>query len=72
MYQYLDLLPGAVLEIIASVASSHNLTKADQYGLMAAVLDESLPEEERRCVDRLLRSLVRGQITVTDEPAKID
>ncbi len=72
MIPNVDLLPGAILEIIASVANTHNLTKADQYGLMAAVLDESLSEEERRCIDRLLRSLVRGKITVTDEASKLD
>lgn len=72
MMPIVDLLPGAVLEILASVANSHNLTKADQYGLMAAVMDESLPEEDRRCLDRLLRSLVRGKITVTDPASKSD
>ncbi|MGE5655593.1 MAG: hypothetical protein ACM37W_03185 [Actinomycetota bacterium] len=61
------LLPGAVNELIASAADSHCLTKADRYGLMAAILDESLTEEERHSLDRLIRSLVKGRIHVVDE-----
>lgn len=34
---------------------------------MAAVLDESLPEEERWAIDRVLRSLVKGRIQVVDD-----
>ena len=62
-----NLLPGAISEILASVAESHRITKADRFGLMAAILDESLPEEERYAVDRVLRSLVKGRIKVVDE-----
>ena len=51
-----NLLPGAISEILVSVADSHRITKADRFGLMAAILDESLPEEERYAVDRVLRS----------------
>lgn len=66
MYQ-VNLLPGAINEIMASVADSYRLTQSDCYGLMAAVLDESLPEEERRCVDRLLRYVVRGRVQVASK-----
>jgi hypothetical protein len=62
-----NLLPGAISEILASVAESRRITKADRFGLMAAVLDESLPEEERNAVDRVLRSLVKGRIEVMDD-----
>ena len=63
----LNLLPGAIAEILASVAESRRITKADRFGLMAAVLDESLPEEERWAIDRVLRSLVKGRIQVVDD-----
>lgn len=63
----LNLLPGAISEILATVAESRRITKADRFGLMAAVLDESLPEEERNAVDRVLRSLVKGRIQVVDD-----
>lgn len=43
-----NLLPGAINEIIATVADTHRLTKADRYGMMAAILDESITEEQMR------------------------
>ncbi|NEP44232.1 MAG: hypothetical protein F6K35_35420 [Okeania sp. SIO2H7] len=61
------LLPGAISDILASVADSFALTKADRYGLMAAILDDSLADEERRAIDRLLRSLLKGRIQLVDE-----
>ena len=67
MEQSVTLLPGAISEMIATVADTHTLTTADRYGLMAAILDDSLPEEDRRSIDRLLRSLRRGYIQVIDE-----
>ena len=35
--------------------------------MMAAVSDESISEEEHDLLDRLIRSLVKGRIQVTDE-----
>lgn len=61
------LLPGAINEITVSVRETKSLTLADRYGLMAAVLDESLDEEERRTVDRLLRSTLRGRVKLVDD-----
>jgi hypothetical protein len=63
----LNLLPGAINELIATVTDTHRLTKADRYSMMAAILDESISEEERGSLDRLIRSLVKGRIQVTDE-----
>jgi hypothetical protein len=60
-----NLLPGAINEIIASVADSQSLTQTDRYGLMAAMLDESLSEDDHRSIDRLLRSVVRGRVQIT-------
>ncbi|UZQ55199.1 hypothetical protein OOK60_03740 [Trichothermofontia sichuanensis B231] len=61
------LLPSALSELFAQVSSTGKLTIADRYGLMAAILEESISEEERRCIDRLLRALQRGRIAVVDE-----
>ncbi len=47
---------------IVSVAKSGYLTESDRYGLMAAVLDDTLCEEERRAVNRLLRFVVKGRV----------
>ncbi|WP_016952760.1 hypothetical protein [Anabaena sp. PCC 7108] len=63
----IKLLPGAVSEIIAASADTGVLTKADRYGLMAAILDERLAEEEEEALNRLLRRVVRGRIQVVDK-----
>ncbi len=62
-----QLLPGAISEILASVTDTGALTVADRYGLMAAVLDESLEEEDRNSVNRLLRSVMKGKVKVVPE-----
>ena len=64
MLPQIQLLPGAISEILASVTETGILTLADRYGLMAAALDESLDEEERGCVNRLLRSVLKGRVRV--------
>lgn len=60
----LQLLPGAVAEIVASSSETGYLTLADRYGLMAAIADESLDEDERRAINRLLRLVQRGSIAL--------
>ncbi|NEO84867.1 MAG: hypothetical protein F6J87_11520 [Spirulina sp. SIO3F2] len=58
----MNLIPGAIFDILASVADTGQLTLCDRYGLMAAILDEQLSEDERRAIDRLLRSVRRGRV----------
>lgn len=60
----LQLIPGAIAEMHAATIETGVLTLADRYGLMAAVMDESLTEEERRTIDRLLKAVQRGRIKV--------
>jgi hypothetical protein len=62
MFPNLQLIPGAIAEILASVSETGVLTMGDRYGLLAASLDESLNEEERRAVNRLLRSVIKGRV----------
>ncbi|MCW6038980.1 hypothetical protein K4A83_22390 [Spirulina subsalsa FACHB-351] len=62
MFPQLQLLPGAISEILAASAETKTLTLGDRYGLLAAVTNEQLDEEERRAVDRLLRAYQRGRI----------
>lgn len=59
-----NLLPGAVAEILASVTDTGVLTVADRYGLMAATLEESLDEEESQAINRLLRAVLKGRVKV--------
>lgn len=58
------LLPTALIEMAIAAHRSGKLTLADRYGLLAAVLDESLPEAERQQLNRLLYSLRRGRLEV--------
>jgi hypothetical protein len=66
-----NLLPGAINELMVSVSNHRSLTQADRYGLMAAILDESLEEEERRSIDRLIRSILRGRVRVVQDLSAI-
>jgi hypothetical protein len=66
-----QLLPGAISEILASVTDTGSLTIADRYGLMAAVLDESLEEDDRHSINRLLRSVVKGKVKIATELSTI-
>jgi hypothetical protein len=61
----LQLIPGAIAEMLASVSDTGTLTLGDRYGLLAATLDDSLSEEERRAVNRLLRAVIRGKVKVS-------
>ncbi|MGB0563967.1 MAG: hypothetical protein ACPGVO_19530 [Spirulinaceae cyanobacterium] len=60
------LLPGSIAEMLAATSQTGVITKADQYGLQAALLEETLSEEELRAVNRLLRGVKRGKITVIE------
>lgn len=63
----IKLLPHAISELMAQVSATRKITLADRYGLMAAILEESLEEEDRFSIDRLLRALRRGRLQVVDE-----
>jgi hypothetical protein len=63
----IQLIPGAVPALFASATEHGCLTLADRYGLLAATLDESLTETERRAIDRLLRSVARGRIQICEQ-----
>ena len=61
------LLPTALYELFATATVSGRLTVADRYGLMAALLEESLVDEEIRVINRLLYAVRKGRIAVVDE-----
>ena len=62
-----NLIPGAIADLFAQVSSTGCITLADRYGLLAALLEESLEEDEQRSIDRLIRALYRGRVKVVDE-----
>lgn len=61
------LLPGAISDLFAQASSTNQITLADRYGLLAALLEDSITEEERASIDRLLYALNRGRLKVTAE-----
>jgi len=61
------LLPSAIVEMFAQVTNTGKLTLADRYGLLAALLDDSITEEERQMIDRLLYALRKGRIQIVNE-----
>lgn len=62
-----QILPGAVSEILVSARETGVLTLADRYGLMAAILDENLTEEDERSMNRLLRAAIKGKVEIANE-----
>lgn len=63
----ISLLPTAISEILVNASSSGKLTLADRYGLMAALLLETLSEEEQSSIDRLLYAVRKGRLQIVDE-----
>ena len=71
MQSPVNLIPSALGELFAEVNHNGYITLADRYGLMAAIFDETLSEEDKRSIDRLLRSVCRGKIKLVNELAMI-
>jgi len=67
MFPQVRLIPGAVSDLFAQTSTSGKVTVADRYGLMAAVLEDELSEDERRSIDRILYALNRGRVQIVDE-----
>jgi hypothetical protein len=63
----IQLIPGALSELFAQASHSGQLSLADRYGLLAAILDESLTEEERCVLDRLLHAVNRGKLNLIED-----
>ncbi|MCW6036238.1 hypothetical protein K4A83_08130 [Spirulina subsalsa FACHB-351] len=61
-----QLIPGSISEILVAASETGQITTADRYGLLAAVCEESLPEEDARAINRLLRAIRKGKIKVVD------
>lgn len=62
-----NLLPSAIADLFAQVTISGKITRADRYGLMAALLDDTIDAEEKSSIDRLLYAVCRGRLKVVNE-----
>ncbi len=67
MQPQLRLLPDAISDLFATVSTSGCITMADRYGLLAALLEDSLTPEERHCIDRLLHAVYKRRLIMVDE-----
>jgi len=67
MLAQVRLLPGAISDLFVQVSISGKITLADRYGLMAALLEEEISEEERASIDRLFYAVCRGRMKIVDE-----
>lgn len=65
------LIPGAIADLFIDVTRSSTIKLADRYGLLAAMFDEALDEDERQAIDRLLRAIKRGKVKVVDDLSEI-
>ncbi len=72
MLLQISILPGAISEIFVKSANDRKITLADRYGLMAAVLDENISDEERSSIDRLLHSVRKGRVQIVNDLSIID
>ncbi len=62
-----SLLPFGIAELFAEVNKSGKITLADRYGLMAALLEDTLAEEDKNAIDRILYSVRKGRLKVVNE-----
>ncbi|MDX2214032.1 MAG: hypothetical protein SFY66_12160 [Oculatellaceae cyanobacterium bins.114] len=63
----LCLLQSALAELFAQVSLSGQVTVADQYGLLAALLDESLSPDELGAIDRILHAVSRNRVRIVSD-----
>ena len=58
----IDLLPHGMADMFIQATNSGALTLADRYTIKMAVLKESLSDEERQVIDRLLYAIRKGRV----------
>ncbi len=63
----INLLPTALSEMFMQVTATKKISQADRYGMMAALTDGSVNDDDRRSIDRILYAVRRGQVHVVDE-----
>lgn len=61
---FLSPLPGAISDLFIEACTTHELTIADRYGLLAVLLN-SVSDDELRCIDRICYLIRRGRIRLT-------
>jgi hypothetical protein len=67
----ISLLDFAIAELFVQVSLSGRITLADRYGLQAALLTDTLSDEERFAIDRLLYAVRKGRVKVINELSSV-
>ncbi len=67
----IDGFPHAMAEMFAQITTSGVVTLADRHTIRAAVLQDSLSEEERQVLDRLLYAVRKGRVRVLDSSSAL-
>lgn len=57
-------VPSDLYEILAKIATTHQITQTDRSLLKKVFLEEQLTEEEHLLVNRLHRAVMKGRITL--------
>ncbi|KKJ01023.1 hypothetical protein [Prochlorothrix hollandica] len=60
-------LPGAIAALYAQANATDELTLADRYALQAALLSGQMDEEEQQCINRILYSVRRGRVHISNK-----
>lgn len=61
------LLESRIAELFAKTIQNGQITLADRYIIMTAILSNSLCPEEEVLINRLLHAVRRGMLKVVDE-----
>lgn len=65
------LIESALSELFAEIQETGQLTLADRYGLLAAIFDERLTEEELESLCRVYRAIAKKQVQVVDQISSV-
>ena len=57
---------GTVAELFYRVSHSGNMTSTESRGLMRALCESALSDEDRDAVNRLLHAIRRGWVRISD------
>lgn len=63
----MEFLSDTICDILGYVGSKGVLKQSDRDELIVASLDDSLGDQEKKAIHRLLRSVRRGRLPVIDD-----
>ena len=61
-----NLLPNAIADLFVDSTMTHSLNAFDRHALRSAILKGNLNDDEVYAIDRLLYSVRRGRIRMSD------